>query len=120
MRAFLAPALLLFFAQPAVDVAGEWALTITDPLQRTYAVQLRLDQDGGRLTGTAVDSAAGTAEDVAGTVDGERVTMSYQTDAPGAGRIRLAFEGRIDGDGMAGSVAFGRLASGAWRAERED
>ena len=46
--------------------------------------------------------------------------MSYRTAAPGAGRIRLAFEGRVDGDEMSGGVAFGRIANGTWSAGRRD
>lgn len=112
-------ALLAVLAAPA-QAAGDWALTITDPLQRSYNVRLYLEQDGDAISGVAIDDAAGTAEDVTGSVDDGRISMSYRTEAPGAGRIRLAFTGRINGDEMSGSVAFGRIASGTWSAERRD
>ena len=111
--------LLLSVLQPPADVAGEWALTITDPLQRTYAVLLHLDQDGTLITGVAVDEVTETIEEVTGSVDGSRISMSYNADAPGQGRIRLAFEGQVSGNEMAGNVAFGRLASGRWSATRQ-
>lgn len=83
-------------------------------------VVLRLEQDGDSFTGVAVDDAAGTAEDVTGSVDGGRIAMSYRTGAPVAGRTRLAFEGRINDDEMSGDVALDRIANGVWSAERTD
>lgn len=110
---------VLALVQPA-QVAGEWVLTITDPLQRSYDVLLRIEQDGDAISGVAIDDDAGTTEDMTGSVDGGRISMSYRTAAPGAGRIRLAFEGRVDGDEMSGGVAFGRIANGTWSAGRRD
>ena len=111
--------LVLLAVQPPADVAGEWAMTITDPLQRNYEVLLRFEQDDAAITGVTIDETAGTSDEVTGNVDGERISMSYQADAPGLDRIRLAFQGRITGDEMAGEVAFGRLASGRWSAIRQ-
>ena len=101
---------LLSVFQPPAHVAGEWALTIVDPLQRSYAVTLNLDQDGTAITGVAVDEAAETIEELTGSIDGSRILMSYSADAPGRGRIRLAFEGQVTDGEMAGNVTFGRLA----------
>ena len=101
-------------AQEAVDVAGEWTLTILDPLSINDEVPLVLEQDGADLAGTARDSI------VAGTVDGQRIGMFYEVDTFQVGRITLAFTGTVaeDGQSMRGDVAFGRYASGTWSAER--
>lgn len=96
------------------DVAGDWTLTIFDPLSFGSEVPLSLEQDGADLTGMAEDAV------VVGSVDGNRIAMSYEVDTFQVGRITLAFTGRVNeaGDQMRGDVAFGRYASGTWTAER--
>ena len=99
---------LLALAQ--ADVGGSWTLTISDPLGMNNEVPLTLEQDGETLTGHAGESS------LEGTVDGDRITMSYEVDSVQVGMLTLAFSGRIDGSSMRGSVAFGRYASGSWTA----
>ena len=108
-------ALVLLLQAPA-NVAGTWELTFTDPLNQTYDVELTIEQDGETLTGQTVDEAT---EPLTGRVRGDRIMFAYHVEAPGRGRMRLAFDGRVNGGAMAGSVAFGRIASGTWSAVRE-
>ena len=103
---------LLALAQ--ADVGGSWTLTISDPLGMDNEVPLTLEQDGETLTGRAGESL------LEGSVDGDRITMSYEVDSVQVGMLRLAFSGRIDDAGMRGSVAFGRYASGSWTAVRDE
>ena len=112
--ALTAVAALLQPTDPA-DVAGRWDLVLTDPLSQTHTIELTLEQDGEELTGLAVDQSS---DPVTGRVSGDRITFTYEVQTPGRGRMRLGYEGRVDGDTMSGGVAFGRLANGMWSAER--
>lgn len=112
--ALTAVAALLQPTDPA-DVAGRWKLLLTDPLAQVHTIELTLEQDGEELTGLAIDQ---TTETVTGRMRGDRITFTYEVETPGGGRMRLRYEGRVDGDTMAGGVAFGRLANGTWSAER--
>ena len=73
---------------------------------------LTLEQDGARLTGRA------GPDRVSGTVDGDRITMSYERNTAEVGPITLTFTGTIEGDRMSGAADFGGYADGSWEAER--
>ena len=114
MIAVVAVGLVGALALAQADVGGSWTLTISDPLGMNNEVPLTLEQDGATLTGQAGESP------LEGTVDGDRITMSYEVDSAQVGLLRLAFSGRIDGSNMSGSVAFGRYASGSWTAVKAE
>lgn len=118
MRILIALTAVAALLQPTdpEDVAGRWELLLTDPLAQVHTIELMLEQDGGELTGLAVDQSSDV---VTGRIRGDRITFAYEVETPGRGRMRLGYEGRVDGDTMAGGVAFGRIASGTWSAERK-
>ena len=99
-----------------MDVSGDWRLCLTFVLgEATHS--LHLTQDDGQVQGryrTQFDE-----REIRGRVDADgRVTLRsgvhYQ--ACGAG---YAFEGRLQGDVMEGTVGLGEFGSARWRAERQ-
>ena len=106
------------FAAAQADVAGSWALVISDPLGRDNQVALTLEQDGETLTGVADNSVVQST--VEGALDGGDIKMFYEVDTGQVGVITLAFSGTVDGSSMKGTVAFGRYGSGNWTAVRND
>ena len=105
-------------AAAQADVAGSWALVISDPLGRDNQVALTLEQDGETLTGVADNSVVQST--VQGSLDGGDIKMFYEVDTGQVGVITLAFSGTVDGSSMKGTVAFGRYGSGNWTAVRND
>ena len=96
------------------DVAGSWALEMTDPLGQVHRQALEIEQDGETLTGR-VDGRR-----MEGRVHGDEITMSYEVPDTEVGPMTIAFDGTVDGSRMEGSVSFGYVGGGAWTAARED
>ncbi len=97
-----------------VDVAGSWALEMTDPLGQAHRQALVLEQNDETLTGS-VDGRR-----VEGKVAGDEITMSYEVPDTQVGPMTITFDGTVDGSRMEGTVSFGFVGGGAWTAAKED
>ena len=96
------------------DVAGSWALEMTDPLGAVHRQALELEQDGETLTGS-VDGRR-----VEGKVDRDAITMSYEVPDTQVGPMTITFDGTVAGSRMEGTVSFGYVGGGAWTAAKEN
>jgi hypothetical protein len=94
---------VLALAASAADVSGTWSgtLKITGPDGKTQddTIHLILQQEGGKLTGTAGPSAGEQLPIEKGAVDGNNVTMEVPI-PNGAFKFAIA----LDGDHLKGDV----------------
>jgi L-seryl-tRNA(Ser) seleniumtransferase len=114
-------------APPAIDVAGEWDVTVAF-LRGVRAHRMRLRQSGTELCGE--QHSDGFSGAVSGSVEADRVRLRFDTRFEGTTIVYL-FEGRAQPGGMAGSVQFGcanptndgvvnrrQYGEGQWQASR--
>ncbi|MEO6398146.1 MAG: hypothetical protein ABIP13_06725 [Tepidiformaceae bacterium] len=71
--------------------------------------------DGDTLGGT-FGGAAGSVP-LAGTVDGDTAKWSATVNSP-VGQMELKFDGKVEGEALSGSVAFGAFGSGTFTGVR--
>ena len=96
-----ATALLFAGAQQAsaqVMMTGDWTLEVSTDNGVTMP-ELTLEQDGMKLTGHYVSEALG-ANDVTGTVDGNKVTVSFMASLEGVGEASVLYIGTVDDEGV--------------------
>ena len=96
-----ATALLFAGAQQAsaqVMMTGDWTLEVSTDNGVTMP-ELTLEQDGMKLTGHYVSEALG-ANEVTGTVDGNKVTVSFMASLEGVGEASVLYIGTIDDEGV--------------------
>jgi hypothetical protein len=96
-----ATALLFAGAQQAsaqVMMTGDWTLEVSTDNGVTMP-ELTLEQDGMRLTGHYVSEALG-ANEVTGTVDGNKVTVSFMASLEGVGEASVLYIGTVDDEGV--------------------
>ena len=94
-----ATALLFAGAQQAsaqVMMTGDWTLEVSTDNGVTMP-ELTLEQDGMKLTGHYVSEALG-ANEVTGTVDGNKVTVSFMASLEGVGEASVLYIGTVDGE----------------------
>jgi hypothetical protein len=113
----LVVAVTLAFAPLAVfaghHVNGTWVLTVDLGGQGGDATFELEEKEAGKLMGS-YSGAAGTAE-VSGTVDGNKVAFSFQSEMAGT----VSYEGTVDGDTMEGTCSYGELGSGTFTGSRK-
>jgi hypothetical protein len=97
----------------AHHVNGTWVLTVDLGGQGGDATFELEETEAGKLTGT-YSGAVGSA-DVTGTVEGAKVTFSF--DSPQAGKI--TYTGTVDGDSMEGTCEYGQLGTGTFKGSRK-
>ena len=101
-----ATALLFAGAQQAsaqVMMTGDWTLEVSTDNGVTMP-ELTLEQDGMKLTGHYVSEALG-ANEVTGTVDGNKVTVSFMASLEGVGEASVLYIGTVDDEGVwAGTI----------------
>jgi len=105
----------LVAAQPAAaahHVNGTWILTVDLGGQGGEATFTLEEKEPGKLTGK-YNGAVGTA-DVTGTVDGNKVSFSFDSQAG-----KVSYEGTVDGDTMKGTCNYGQLGSGTFSGKRK-
>lgn len=98
-----------------MSVTGTWHLTLNSPLG-DQAATLQLEEVGDSFQGTLTGKAdPAKLEDLK--VDGASVGFAADADTP-VGRLRLAFTGAVEGDGMSGtySTPFGAFNFSGTRA----
>ena len=96
-----ATALLFAGAQQAsaqVMMTGDWTLEVSTDNGVTMP-ELTLEQDGMKLTGHYVSEALG-ANEVTGTVDGNKVTVSFMASLEGVGEASVLYIGTVDAEGV--------------------
>jgi hypothetical protein len=118
--AFLAISVWVSFAVPAlaqaVDVSGEWELTIeTRRGEMTAAV--KFVQDGEKLKVT-MSSPRGDDTTGEGTVKGKAIQWSVTRSGP-RGEITITYNGTAEGNSISGQADIGGRGSAAWKAERK-
>ena len=94
-------ALLFAVAQQAsaqVMMTGDWTLEVSTDNGVTMP-ELTLEQDGMKLTGHYVSEALG-ANEVTGTVDGNKVTVSFMASLEGVGEASVLYIGTVDDEGV--------------------
>jgi hypothetical protein len=96
-------------------VSGKWKVTSKSPRgERTQ--EIALEQKGEALT---VNSKDREGKDVKseGTVKGAEITWTTKRTTQ-MGEMVIVYKGKVDGKTMAGTVEFGAMGSGEWKAER--
>jgi hypothetical protein len=98
-------------------VTGKWKMTTKSPRgERTQ--EISLEQKGEALTVTSKDREGNDVKSE-GSVKGADVTWTTKRTGP-MGEMVIVYKGKIDGNKMSGTVAFGEMGSGDWTAERAE
>ena len=109
LAGILSAALLL-----AADITGTWSAQVeTDMGSGTPTFTFK--QSGDQLSGTYKGNFG--EQKLTGTVKDNDVEFSFTIDAGGQ-TAKAAYKGKIDGASMSGSVVFGDLAKGTWKAKK--
>ncbi len=96
-------------------VTGKWKMTSKSPRgERTQ--EIALEQKGEALTVTSKDREGNEVKSE-GTVKGAEITWTTKRTTQ-MGEMVIVYKGKIDGKTMAGTVEFGSMGSGEWKAER--
>jgi hypothetical protein len=101
-------------AAAAVDIGGHWEVTL-EYFSSTSQHQLYLQQEGNWLDGVHLSEFS--RQSIAGTVEGNQVTLRSQVRRPGDS-ILFLFSGQASDDSIAGSVYLGEYLTAQFRARR--
>ncbi len=117
--ALLAAALLVALASPVsaqVDMTGTWNFDVDVQGQITNP-SMTLQQNGTQITGTYSSPTLGDA-DVTGTVEGNRVTVTFEVDFGGqVGTV--SYSGTVNSAGLwSGDFSLAGLADGTFVGEK--
>ena len=117
--ALIAAVLTLVLAAPAsaqVDMTGTWDFDV-DVQGSVTNPSMTLQQNGNEITGTYSSDTLGQA-DVTGTVDGNRVVVTFEVDF--GGQIgEVSYSGTVDSDGLwSGAFSLVGLAEGTFVGEK--
>lgn len=117
--ALLAAALLVALASPVsaqVDMTGTWNFDVDVQGQVTNP-SMTLQQNGTQITGTYSSPTLGDA-DVTGTVEGNRVTVTFEVDFGGqVGTV--SYSGTVNSAGLwSGDFSLAGLADGTFVGEK--
>ena len=101
----------------AVDVTGTWNMEVTTDAGTTTP-SMTLEQHGDHIAGHYSSETLGEAE-VEGSVTGNRIRIAFEGDMQGQG-VPVVYEATIDADGvMSGTIdVAGGLAAGTFTARR--
>ena len=97
-----------------VDISGHWALTL-HYFTSTSQHQLYLQQAGNWVEGS--HHSEFFHQDIVGTVEGDRVKLRSQVNLPGD-NVLFLFSGRVEGDGISGTVFLGEYLTAQFTAKR--
>jgi hypothetical protein len=96
-------------------VSGKWKMTSKSPRgERTQ--EIVLEQKGEALTVASKDREGNDVKSE-GTVKGAEITWTTKRTGP-MGEMVIVYKGKVEGKTMGGTVAFGEMGSGEWKAER--
>ena len=114
MTKLFAALILSFGLLRAADITGAWSAQVeTDAGGGTPAFVFK--QAGDQLTGTYTGTFG--KSELKGTVKGDDVVFTFTIDAGGQ-TAKVEYKGKIDGGKMSGTVVFGDLAKGTWKAQK--
>lgn len=100
----------------AVDVSGDWTLTLVTPRgERTS--DATFVQNGEELKVTIKDPQ-GAEVSGKGTVKGNEIEWTVTRTTP-RGEMTLTYKGKVEGDSMAGEAQMGERGSAEWKATRK-
>ena len=104
-------------ALPAADVnvSGKWKMTSKSPRGERVS-EITLDQKGEKLVVTSKDREGNDVKSD-GTVKGADIAWTTKRTGP-MGEMVISYKGKIDGKAMSGTVEFGQMGSGEWKAEK--
>ena len=100
---------------PVTNLSGQWDFEITYAASRSTHT-LYLQQKENQLEGTHQGNFL--ARDIAGTIDGEKVTLMSNVTERHGDALRYRFTGTIAGDTMSGDVDMGEYLKATWLARR--
>jgi hypothetical protein len=104
----------LAFAADA-GVTGKWKMTSKSPRgERTQ--EITLEQKGEALTVNSKDREGNDVKSE-GTVKGAEITWTMKRNGPN-GEMVIVYKGKVEGKTMGGTVDFGGMGAGEWKAER--
>jgi hypothetical protein len=106
---------LLATAADQQDVTGTWTMTV-ETAMGSGSPTFTLAQEGETVTGT-YEGYFGEVP-VAGTIEGDEVTLSIEVTAQGQD-MEIDYVGTVDGDTMTGKVLFGDLGEGTFSGTRK-
>jgi hypothetical protein len=102
-------------AAAEAGVSGKWKMTSKSP--RGERVQeIALEQKGEAIVVTSKDREGNDVRSE-GTLKGADVTWTTKRTGP-MGEMLIVYKGKVDGKAMSGTVEFGSMGSGEWKAER--
>ncbi|MFE4413436.1 aminotransferase class V-fold PLP-dependent enzyme [Streptomyces sp. NPDC056821] len=102
---------------PTVDASGTWALEITYAAGKSTTHQLKLSQDGAKLTGT--HSGDFVSRPATGTVSGAEVTVRSFYGEEHGDSLDFTFTGTLDGDRISGELSMAEYLGASWTATRK-
>ena len=97
------------------DVTGTWTMAV-ETAMGSGSPTFALTQEGETVTGT-YEGFFGEVP-VAGTVEGDGVTLSIEVSAQGQD-MKIDYVGTVDGDTMTGKVVFGDFGEGTFEGTRD-
>lgn len=109
--------LIVAIALPAWagDVTGKWKLTSKSPRGERVS-EIVLAQDGEKLSVSSKDRDGNDVKSE-GSVKGEEITWTTKRQGPN-GEMVIVYKGKLEAKTMSGSVEFGQMGSGEWKAEK--
>ncbi|WP_419992909.1 aminotransferase class V-fold PLP-dependent enzyme [Streptomyces boninensis] len=102
---------------PTVDASGTWELEITYTAGTSSAHELKLSQDGAKITGTHRGDFV--SRDATGSVSGAEVTVRSNYGEEHGDSLSFTFTGTLDGDRISGKVDMGEYLKGSWKATKK-
>jgi len=110
-------ALAVAIALPAAagDVSGKWKITSKSPRGERVS-EIVFAQDGEKLSVSSKDREGNDVKSD-GSVKGEEITWTTKRQGPN-GEMLIVYKGKIEAKAMSGSVEFGQMGSGEWKAEK--
>ena len=102
-------------AAPVGDVTGQWRVEIAFVASSTTHV-LQLRQQGAKIEGSHQGDFV--TRDLAGTMDGARVTLTSRVTERTGDALNYRFTGELIGDTLSGGLDLGEYRSAAWTAKR--
>lgn len=103
-------------AAPTGDLTGAWRVDITFAASTsTHVLQLR--QRGAAIEGAHQGDFV--TRDIAGTMDGGRVTLTSRVTERTGDALNYRFTGEFSGDTLAGTLDLGEYRSATWTARRQ-
>jgi hypothetical protein len=100
----------------AIDVSGEWAMTVnTDNGQ--IPVTLVLKQEGEKITGT-IRSDMGESV-LEGTMKEKTLSFAFNFSTPDGNSMVVTMTGTVDGTSVKGTFDAGGMMTGEWNATKK-